>query len=234
VIQTCSFAYTWTQAHDACSGGPRITVSGGVAEFSGFFVTNGDDAIKPREAPEFSGQGSFLVEGVYATQVRDDVIENDNFMAGTVRDSLFDGVHTFLSEQCQPCTGPTISAGENPNVRITDVLMRIEDPSADDREGRFFKYQGDGNPQHHPIITDSVFAMSEEPNSGWDVAGFQGAEFHGTNYLLWLGTVGTFEGETPAGITFLQGQAAADKWCQVRADWLTSHGRSVGTCVTAP
>jgi len=229
VIQTCSFAYTWSEAHDNCSGGPRIYVEGGVARFAGIHVDNGDDAIKPREVPEFSGAGSFLVDGVYATRVRDDVIENDNFMAGTIQDNLFDGVHTFLSEQCQPCTGPTISAGENPNVYITDVLIRLKDPNTDNREGRFFKYQGDGNPQHHPVITNSVFAISGEPNSGWDVAGFQGAEFHGTNYLLWLGT-GTYGGEIPSQVTFLSGDAARTKWCEVRDAWLASHGYAGSVC----
>jgi hypothetical protein len=151
------------------------------------------------------------------------VIENDDFMSGIIRDNLFDGVHTFLSEQCQPCTGATISAGEDPNVYISNTYIRLKDVNTDQREGRFFKYQGDGNPQHHPVITDSVFAISGEPNSGWDVAGFQGAEFHGTNYLLWLGT-GTYGGEIPPQMTFLQGAAAQAKWNEVRAAWLAAHG----------
>lgn len=211
-----------------------MVTGNGVTRFAGIHVDNGDDAIKPIESPAFADSGRFLVEGVYATNVRDDSIENDFFMSGTIRDDLFDGVHTFLSEQCQPCTGPSISAGEDPNVYISNVLVRLKDMNTDLRGGRFFKYQGDAtHPEHHPVITDSVFAITQAPNSGWDVAGFEGAEFHGTNYLLWLGT-GAYGGSVPAAMTFLQGQAAADKWCQVRADWLTSHGRSVGTCDATP
>ena len=232
VIQTCSYTYTWQEEHDLCTGGPRILVSGGDARFAGFYVDNGDDSIVPREVPHFSGAGTFTVEGVYATNTRDEVIENDDFMSGTIRDNLFDGVHTFLSEQCQPCTGPSISDGEDPNVYISNTLVRLEDPNADNRGGQFFKYQGDStHPEHHPIITDSVFAITQVPRDGWD--GFEGAEFHGTNYLLWLGT-GTYGGPIPPEVTFLKGQAAVDKWCQVRADWLTSHAYSAGTCNVAP
>lgn len=232
----CPLSYTWDQAHGGCPSA-RTTTGSGLLVFRNIREDNWEDGWKPREQPAWSGQATLLVENLYATRIRDDVIENDNFIQGTIRDSLLDGVHTFLSEQCEgggTCTTTTISPGEDPKIYIDHVLIRLEDPNSDDREGMWFKWQGRGKPEHTPDITDSVFAISEVPNAGWSTgASFKGATFHGTNYVLWLGT-GTYGGEKPAGTIFLEGQAARDKWCQVRAAWLTAHGYAVGTCDTAP
>ena len=228
--------WTWTQAH--ASGGSGVRMEGdGLLRLAGTRMDNVEDGFKPREMPNtWSGDGTILFRGVYATRVRDDVIENDNVMQGEIKDSLLDGVHTFLSEQCQGtgCSGSTISEGEDPNIYIDGALVRLEDPNANDQEGMWFKYQCGAQSCHHAVISNSVFAMSEQPNEGWDEADFRGATFQGTNnYVLWLGT-GTYQGEQPAGVTFLQGTPAVNKWCQVRADWLTSHGYSVGSCNTTP
>jgi hypothetical protein len=51
----------------------------------------------------------------------------------------------------------------------------------------------------------------------------QGTVFHGTNYILWLGPVGGYRGPKPAGVTFLEGQAALDKWNYYRNGWLKPH-----------
>lgn len=233
---SCPFTFTWDQAHGGCPSA-RTTTGSGLLTFADIREDDWEDGWKPREQPAWSGAATIAVRNVYATRIRDDSIENDNFISGTIADSLFDGVHTFLSEQCEgsgTCTTTTISPGEDPNVYIDHVLVRLEDPNADDREGMWFKWQGRGKPEHHPVITDSVFAISEQPNAGWSTgASFKGAEFHGTNFVLWLGT-GTYGGAKPAGVTFLEGQTARDKWCAVRSAWLSAHGYAVTACDTAP
>ena len=79
---------------------------------------------------------------------------------------------------------------------------------------------------HNLVITDSVFATHGPSLRGnWPTLNFpEGTIFAGTNYLLWLGTPGGYEAEVPSGVIFLEGQAAKDKWNQVRNTWLVAHG----------
>lgn len=237
---SCPTSFTWDQAHGGCPDARRTTGSG-LLTFQNIREDNWEDGWQPVEDPAWSGKATILFRNVYATRIRDDVIENDNFSTGHIEDSLMDGVHTFLSEQCQgggDCTTTTISPDEDPNIYIDRVLVRLEDPNSDDREGMIFKWQGRGKPEHHPVVTNSVFAISEVPNAGWSKtllpagSGPDAATYSNT-YLLWLGT-GTYGGPKPAGTIFQEGAQARATWCQVRADWLTSHGYAVGTCDTAP
>jgi hypothetical protein len=49
-------------------------------------------------------------------------------------------------------------------------------------------------------------------------------EFRARNYILWLGEPGTYGAPVPKGVVFVEGQAAKDKWHQVRNEWLVAHG----------
>jgi hypothetical protein len=220
--------WTWEQAHDFGGSGDK-TYTGRLALIDGERVHNVEDGWHPRELPEFSNTGVIEMRNVYMTGIRDDAVENDNFMPGLIEDSLFDGVLTFLSEQNQSGGTPTtMGANEDQYIRVTRVYARLISTNSNGtgNPGRWFKWLPLGTVNHKLIITDSVFAThGPSPRDGWSALNFPpGTTFQGTNYVLWLGAPGEYRATIPAGVIFLEGQAAIDKWNAVRNTWLINHG----------
>jgi len=219
--------WSWEDAHNFGGAGDR-THAGRLSLIDGVRVHNVEDGWKPRELPEFGNSGIIHMRSAYMTGIRDDAIENDNFMPGLIEDSLFDGVHAFLSEQNQSGGIPlTIGPGEDRYIRVNRVFVRLYPTNSTENgdPGRWFKWQPRGAVNHNLVITDSVFATHGAPESGWSALNFpSGTAFEGTNHILWLGTPGEYGATIPSEVVFLEGQAAFDKWNQVRNTWLITHG----------
>ena len=220
-------SWSWEEAHDLGGTGDR-TYTARLVVIDGARIHNVEDGWKPREIPEFSNTGIMQMQNTYMTGIRDDSIENDHFMPGTIEDSLFDGVHTFLSEQNEGGgEHTTIGPEEDQYIRVNRVYVRLISTNSDGTgdPGRWFKWQPRGTESHKLIITDSVFATHGPPKSGWEPLNFpEGTVFEGTNYILWLGEPGEYQATVPPEVTFLEGQDAIDKWNEVRNTWLTEHG----------
>ncbi len=228
--------WTFNLAH-AFGGSAFLTVASGLQIVEGARIHNVQDGWRPRETPEFKPRsypntGRFLMRDCYMTGIRDDCIENDEFMPGVVENCLFDGVATFLSEQNETINGvrylevPTIGPDEDPTIQITRALVRLAVTSGEQSAvGTWFKMHGYKSANHRVVITDSVFATDTVSRNSWKVLNFpKDATFQGTNYLLWLGTPGAYRARIPDGVTFLEGPAAKDKWNQLRNAWLVAHG----------
>ncbi|MBI2120227.1 MAG: fibronectin type III domain-containing protein, partial [Parcubacteria group bacterium] len=235
IIGSIPTTWTWRQAHDDI-GGSGVTIhNNGLAEWQYLRVHNVEDGLKPRENPEYSNGSRFLVRDCYMTAIRDDSIESDRYEPGTVQDCLFDGVFTFISEQNENVgTNDPIGPSEDDTIYIKRVYVRLYPTNAFDGGvedkyhggGRWFKWMPRGTTNHKLAVSDSVFAVGAIPRLGWsnlDVppeVTWVGAN----NFILWLGTPGAYGGPKPAGVTFLEGQPAKDKWVAVRNKWLTDHG----------
>lgn len=229
--------WNWTLSH-AFGGAAVYTVARGLQAIEGMRIHNVEDGWHPRETPSFKlraypNTSRFLMRHCYMTGIRDDCIENDEFIPGEVEDSLFDGVWAFISEQNERQAGlfrpqvTTIGPDEDPNITLTRVLVRLTRTNANEPgAGKWFKLIGRESPVHHFIITDCVFATDTAPRQGgWKTLGLpKGATFRGTNFILWLGKPGEFGGEVPAGVTFLEGEPARAKWSEMRNAWLRAHG----------
>lgn len=228
--------WSWSVTH-AFSGSGFYTVATGRQIMDGARIHNVQDGWRPRETPEFRPRaypntGSFVMRNCYVTGIRDDCIENDEFLPGTIEDCLFDGAFTFYSEQNETTNGvrtlelPTIGANESPDVLITRTLVRLDVTSGGEPgPGTWFKLHGYKAPNHRIVLTNCTFAASREPRAGWKQLNFpKTAEFRGTNYLLWLGETGTFGGKVPNGITLVEGDVARAKWHALRNSWLIAHG----------
>jgi hypothetical protein len=223
----------WAATHDYGGFGYRTT-SSGLAMVDGARVHNVEDGWKPRESSAtrdvsatYPNVGIMSMRDVYMTGVRDDAIEDDEFMPGDIQDSLFDGIWCFLSEQNQTGGSPaTIGSGEDRNIRITRDYVRLSVTNGGETgAGHWFKWQGRGSQNHTLVITDSVFAVDSEPRLGWSSLSIPaGTVWQGSNFILWLGAPDGYGGPRPAGVTFLEGQAAKAKWNQVRNGWLSAHG----------
>jgi hypothetical protein len=220
--------WNWRRTHTHGGYAYKTVVGGGEASVEDVRVHNVEDGWKPREQPPFNNRGVMRMRGAYMTAIRDDAIEDDGFMPGSIEDSLFDGVWTFLSEQNQESGSPpdTIGAGEDPCIRVDRVYVRLWTTNGGEAgPGHWFKWQPRGAKPHVVTVVDSVFATHSMPRLGWKNLGFPpSTRFEGRNYILWLGTPGEYRGPRPAGVVFLEGQPARDKWNQVRVDWLAAHG----------
>lgn len=227
----------WYLSH-AFGGTGFYTVSTGIHVIDGARIHNVEDGWHPRETPSFKlrsypNTGRFVLRNTYMTAVRDDCIENDEFLPGDVENSLFDGVHCFLSEQNERQAGlyrpivETIGPNEDRHINLNRVLVRLTITNGGEKgTGKWFKLMGRESPVHHINITDCVFATDAPPRQGgWQSQRFpKDATFRGTNYVLWLGAPGAFGGTLPKEVKFLEGQAAKDKWHEVRNEWLKAHG----------
>jgi hypothetical protein len=235
-------SYTWEAAHSFGGAGIRMGGAGPV-EWRRVRIHNVEDGVKPLEypLPLFSQQGSWLLRDSYMTAIRDDAIENDHFQPGTVENCLFDGVHSFISEQHQ--TGGAVhqmGPAESTNIYIRKVYVRLyptnspSNPNPPDNYkpggGLWFKWHEDGGatPAHHNLrVSDSVFAIGTEPRRGWSNLEIPPEVIWegNNNFILWLGdNDADYQGPRPSGVNYLYGQAARDKWVAVRDQWLTEHG----------
>jgi hypothetical protein len=134
--------WSWSLTH-AFSGAAILTVASGQHIVEGARIHNVQDGWRPRETPTillraYPNNASFLMKHCYVTGIRDDAIEDDEFMPGAVEDSLFDGIFTFLSEQNEKVHGvrileqPTIGPDEERNIHVRRVLVRLAVTSAGD------------------------------------------------------------------------------------------------------
>jgi hypothetical protein len=197
-------------------------------------IHNHEDGVHVREKPSSDNQGVFSMRDVYLTGIRDDIMEDDEqadlqgFMPGTISNVLGDGVWTFLSEQNQGSgtSRQSIGANEDQYIHIDHTYIRLSVTNANEvGGGKWFKWQGRGVANHKLEITDSAFAVDKQPKAGWSSLDIPaGTIWKGTNYVLWLGTPGGYGGPKPAGVNFLEGQAALDKWNYFRNGWLAAHG----------
>jgi hypothetical protein len=160
---------------------------------------------------------TFEIDNVYMTKIRDDAIENDMGLSGTIKNSLFDGVFVGLS------TSDENTGNMSGNlVELDNVMIRIEP----------YLYKGaltHGSPfkvwTNSPKmnINDSVIAI-QNPNHfdyerlkiAWDLV-----EESSNNYYLNLSDK-PFPKNYPLpgkGFTVLQGKAARDYWAKASAEW---------------
>ena len=220
-------SWDWRRSHDeggACNDRTSPS-SGGTALLTRNWAAACEDGLDPREAKAGANNGRFEVRDVLMTNIKDDSVENDHFMPGLIKDSLFDGVWTFLSEQRSGTTTNTIGPSESRYIDVQNSHVRLFTTNADEPgPGRWFKFKGDGAPHHTLRISGSTFAASQEPRSGWSSLSIPaGTQWLGTNnHILWLGT-GTYGGPRPAGVTFLSGSAAVAKWQDVRNRFYVDH-----------
>lgn len=226
---------TWTETHDGkIMGGSGLRYeTNGAVELRYLRIHNVEDGIKIREKnPQgYTNLGRWLLHDSYFTAIRDDCVDNDRFVPGTIQNCLFDGIYTFLSEQQEVRDDASLGPDEDRVIHLDRVYVRsfqtnATDPHPNRQVGLWLKWQG-AAPHHHVVIRDSVFAVGPLPAGvKWSNFNFPAdlVTWKGHNYLLWLGPIGGYRGAVPAGVHFLEGPAAESHWRDVRNRWLVAHG----------
>lgn len=172
-----------------------------------------------------NGTSNFLIDDTYVSNARDDAVENDYVMGGTIRDTLFDGVFSGIS-----LGDSDHYDGSMNTLKLDGVFMRMESYLFHGEMTHVSPFKTDtGAPQTTPDIriVNSVIAI-EDPNHAsqgrlqiaWDHV----VESHGNVFLNLSDTpLPADYPKPPAGFTILQGQAARDYWAASKAAWLDNH-----------
>jgi hypothetical protein len=190
------------------------------AVINNWYVDKPWDAFRINDAST-----NFLIDDVHVTNARDDAVEDDDMLGGTIRDSLFDGVFSGIS-----LAATSYIDGSANTVTLDHVFMRMEE----------YLYKGvfegaspikadTANPQNVPHLRfiDTVIAIEDPNHMGQNrlqIAWDHTVEVQGSVYLNLSDTpFGPDYPMPPAGFTVLQGQAARDYWDAVKAAWLDNH-----------
>ena len=172
-----------------------------------------------------SGSSNFLIDDAWITNVRDDVIENDYVLGGTIRDSLFDGVFSGIS-----LGDSDHFDGSMNTVSLEGVMMRNKSYLFHGEMTHVSPFKTDtGAPQTTPDIriVNSVIAI-EDPNHAGQarlaIAWQNVVESHGNVFLNMSDTpLPADYPKPPAGFTILQGQQARDYWEACKQAWHDNH-----------
>ena len=200
------------------SAGVRVQDTPGVV-IEGWRISKSWDAIRV-----VGDSDDFTITNVWVSDSRDDAVENDDGLSGTISDSLFDGVMSGIS------LGDGDVDGSDNTVTFDGVLLR----------GKSFLYKGEithgspfkldkGSPDITPDLRfhDTVVAIEDVDHSGQDrlAKAWDKTVASSGNFFLNLSD-DPLPDDYPrpgAGWTVLQGQAARDHWNRERAEWISEH-----------
>ncbi|MBK5571399.1 MAG: hypothetical protein I8N66_34080 [Ensifer sp. SSB1] len=164
----------------------------------------------------------FLLKGCWLSEIRDDAVEDDYLLGGTIEDCLFDGCFSGIS--LDPASNDR--DGSDQVVAIDRSLIRMQ----------AFLAKGDITHQS-PVkasdvspklkITDTIFAFSSAQMRGFrrlERTWQRMFESHG-NTLLWLpdDPIPPELPLPPQSFSLLTGKDARDYWNKARGQWISAH-----------
>jgi hypothetical protein len=212
---------------------------------TGMHMFNIDDAFR-----ESQGAQNFLVQHSFTEYVRDDCLENDHYMSGTVYDTLFDGCYSGISTR--PSSADTVSTGAGSLVTLDSILLRMEPspypyewdtrPSQDIGVdglpwdgtgipygyGNIFKLDSNVSRNGHWALKNSVFLVSHFITSHkLDFPDASLVDQCENVTIIYLGK-GSYSGYLPTAkfpncFTILTGQQGLDFWKAKVQDWFLRH-----------
>ncbi len=171
------------------------------------------------------GSQNFLIENVRFSNIRDDAIENDDGLSGTIRNSMFDGVFVGLSLG----DANTGAQAQKQVVTLDHVYIRMQN----------FNYTPKGSGGQETMTHQSPFKMSENSSQLKiynSVIAIENVNHSGqarlekawenmidgrNNYFLNLSNTPLPKDypTPPSGWTILQGQEAREYWEHTEANW---------------
>lgn len=214
VPQTSDWVYTYNN-----SAAVRVELAQAVT-IEGWRIDKTWDAIRIQQ-----GSSNFLINDVHISNNRDDAVENDAVLSGTIRDSLFDG------------TGVGISLGNGDHadgsmntITLENTFVRLKAYLAYGEMSHGSPFKTDtGAPETTPDIriVNSVIAIEDPGHSGFarlKLAWENVVESRGNVFLnLSDKPLPPNYPLPPEGFTILQGQKAREYWEEAKAAWLDNH-----------
>jgi hypothetical protein len=187
------------------------------------------DGFRPRPPESDSGEGDggpafFLIEGCHMTSIRDDGVENDQEMSGTIRDCLFDGINMGVSIG-QAATDPDAVTTIEESVFI---FRPMPNTNAPDGVGHavLFKQEGEGS----VVMRDVVVCYEETPIGPERLLNWMRGTYEDVTVVLGPRFDGDSDGDftdldhptpLPTGVIQTRDWTVCDT---ARMDWLSRHG----------
>ncbi|MFW8637313.1 calcium-binding protein [Cribrihabitans pelagius] len=179
-----------------------------------------------------SDSDGFEVSDVWASEIRDDVFENDHANSGTISNSLFDGVFSGLSMTHQVMPKLTSKV-----VTLDNVLMRMESYAFENGKTHGSPFKIEAN-SPSLSVHNSVLAIEDVNHIGqgrleqaWDKMVSSSG-----NVFLNLSDNPLPKGYPMPGKgwTVLQGQEARDYWDAARDEWIANRGEEPAADTAGP
>lgn len=209
---------SWEEVHDPYGGGGLRMIGTDYLVSYDLRVDNVTDGFMPLPPEGDLNAARFLIDGCHMTWIRDDAVEDDTEMSGTIRGCLFDGINTGVSIG---------QSTENPNalVRIKHsvfLFAPMRNDRAEDGIGHqtLFKQMPGGRVR----LSHVLVCYPENPMSPSRLRIFPPGRYSSVEIVLGPDFVGRYPGRRPAGVT------VSRDWSLCRtakADWLSKHERTL-------
>ena len=219
---------TWEEAHDLNQPCIRIIPTEWMV-VDGLRCDSTDDGIRPRETSLGNQDVVMTIEDTYLSNIRDDCLENDAIIGGVLRDNLWDGCNTGISERPSASQGSFAQPpGETLVLDHMTMGLQITAHEEGPGENALFKWSSSAN---ELVIKCSVFKVDAVSLNGTGVMDIPGVIDDSAcpgqpTTLVWLGG-GAYPGDLPGGITV---SADVNVWNAAVADWKCRHGIPAPGC----
>jgi len=199
-----------------CNSAAVILKDAACGTVDGVRITSAWDGI--RAGP---GSPDLTVKNSWISNVRDDVVENDDFLPMVFEDNLVDGTFQGISIH----SGGDISTPTGAKVEIHGSVIRIREYLYKGKQqyGSLFKDE-DSSPT--TIIHDTVVAVDYNGGSTWGSSWdrtWSKIEECSNNLFLWLSDKPIDVPLPPACFTVLTGAKARSAWTKAKQNWINCH-----------
>jgi hypothetical protein len=219
---------TWEDAHDLNQPCIRIVPTEWMV-VEGLRCDGTDDGLRPRETSFGAQDVVMTIEDTYLSDIRDDCLENDGIIGGVLRDNLWDGCNSGISERPSLVQGESLQPpGEALVLDHMAMGLQITPHLDGPGENALFKWSVSAN---ELVIKCSVFKVDALSLNGPAAMAIPGVVDDSAcpgqpTTLVWLGG-GSYPGTIPSG---MQVTADVNVWNAAVADWKCRHGIPAPGC----
>ena len=205
---------SWEDVHDPFGGGGLRMIGVDSLVSYDLRANNVNDGFMPLPPPDDLNGARFLIDGCHMTWIRDDAVEDDTEMSGTIRNCLFDGINTGVS------IGQS-TQNANAVVRIKHSVFLFE-PMRNDRAADGFGHQTlfKQKPGGRVRLSNVVVCYPENPMSPSRLRIFPPGHYSNVRIVLGSDFVGRYPGPRPPGVAVTRDWSACET---ARAGWLRRH-----------
>ncbi|MGI9318801.1 MAG: hypothetical protein ACR2QW_15845 [bacterium] len=201
-----------------CNSAAVIFKDAACGTVDGIRVTSAWDGVRAT-----SGSPQLTIKNNWISNVRDDAIENDNFLPMVLEDNLLDGVFHAISIN----SGGDITNQSNETIYLFGNLIRIQEYQfkGEMHFGSLFKNE-DSSPTSE--IHNSVIAVHYYGGKAFETyweRSWSKIEDCSNNLFLWLSNQPIPESMPlpPACFTVMTGYPAWIEWTKARQNWIDCH-----------
>ena len=220
---------TWDYYHDEWNAGCVKILALGWSQVRDLRCDGVEDGIVVKETSDNANNTNIYVSGTYLSGIRDDCMENDYTVGGLLKDNLWEGCHTGISER--PWGDREWSSPSDEVLTLDHMLIGLyKTPKEHDDKvvmghNSIFKWSDSGN---HVVIKCSIFKVEAKSINGADsMAMPPGTKVDDSackdkpSTIVWLGR-GKYPGET-AGMRVVKDKSV---WTEAVQEWKSAHGVS--------